>query len=530
VLSVAAILGAASAGWLLAGGAAAGSSWSGPAPSGTMIGNAGGMSVRIETTPPDVTVRIDGMAAGRTPLELPLAPGEHALELRGPALLDTDLTLTVPLAGSAVHINMWRRQPDVVRLRPAYPGAILTDLRILADGQLALLTEAGSNGAPERRGRELRLLNPASGRASPIRVTDPAAVPTTLALAPDGVTLAYATAGSVRSSAGAPGPTPASATGAPGDAVWIAPTDPGTAAARQVYELPAPGPGSSAPPEQIIDLIWLADGQRLLVIARQPGPPARSRLVLLTIAGLSAHGNALSDELALLPTDIVPGSVAVAPGGQWATLLARAAVATGGTDRLALCVIELQAAGQLRDLADAGGSPSPTNASTVAWAPPSPSSTSHQLVFVGPAPPVSTGRTPLDAFGLLGSLRPAAPPRALFVTDLSATDLGAAQPRRLGTSTGTIGPIWPAAGVLYGFARQGDGGLALRSIDRATGDVRDGGVRLPPGTGQGSELAVQWDAPHGRPVVLAREGTAGPLQAWLVSFVTPPATATPGTH
>ena len=39
---------------------------------------------------------------------------------------------------SALEAVLWRRQPELVRVRPALPGAALTDVRLLADGELVL--------------------------------------------------------------------------------------------------------------------------------------------------------------------------------------------------------------------------------------------------------------------------------------------------------------------------------------------------------------------------------------------------------
>src|SRR5260370_36535267 len=64
-------------------------------------------------------------------------------------------------------------------------------------------------------------------------------------------------------------------------------------------------------------------------------------------------------------------------------------------------------------------------------------------------------------------------------------------------------------GAVVGFARQDDGTLALRSIDPTSGAVRDLGVRLPPGTAQGTGLSARWDTRHGRALLLAQPSTGG---------------------
>jgi hypothetical protein len=113
------------------------------------------------------------------------------------------------------------------------------------------------------------------------------------------------------------------------------------------------------------------------------------------------------------------------------------------------------------------------------------------------------------------------------MADLKAARLDSGQPRSLGTAINTFGPVWRSESALYGLGRQDDSTLALRSIDPGSGAVRDLGVRLPAGTGQGSGLAVRWDTRYGRALLLSHPPTGatvgsdmpgGPLQAWLVSF------------
>jgi hypothetical protein len=153
-----------------------------------------------------------------------------------------------------------------------------------------------------------------------------------------------------------------------------------------------------------------------------------------------------------------------------------------------------------------------------------------RLLFVGPAPATSSSSGG-DLFGISGvfnALRPAAPPSGLFIIDLEKTSgFADSQPHRLGTAVNNFGTVWRSDTTLYGFARQGDGTLALHSIDPASGVVQDLGVRLPAGLAQGmSSLSARWDTRHGNALLLERAATggtfelgAGPLQAWLVSFV-----------
>jgi hypothetical protein len=109
--------------------------------------------------------------------------------------------------------------------------------------------------------------------------------------------------------------------------------------------------------------------------------------------------------------------------------------------------------------------------------------------------------------------------------------LADAQPRRLGTAINNFGLVWRFPKTLFGFARQDDRALALHTIDPTSGAVHDLGVRLPADTARGTTgLSVRWDARHGSALLLAHApdggssaagAGGGPLQAWLVSFISP---------
>ena len=233
----------------------------------------------------------------------------------------------------------------------------------------------------------------------------------------------------------------------------------------------------------------------------------------------------------LLPAEIVPGSAVPDPSGRWLALAAHAASAPGGHDVLNLCILELQSGGVFRDLADLGTTATPLSAAPFAW-PPATDSTPDRIVFVGPAPTAASGGGGL--FGIFSALRPSATPSGLFMADLEASKLDDAQPRRLGTAINTFGPVWRSENTLFGFARQDDSTLAVRTIDPISGAVHDLGVRLPAGAAQGAGVAARWDARHGNALLLSRPSgggtigataSGGPLQAWLVSFVSPSPTA-----
>jgi len=143
---------AAVAGWLLAGGSLPPvQTLSGQLEPAAVGSSAGGAPVHLDSTPSGAAVRVDGTSRGKTPLDTWLSPGQHALSLQHPDTLDDDQTLAVAETGARVEVALWRRRPEVVPVRPVYPGASLVDARFLNGGQVALLVglpaQAGAPGA-----------------------------------------------------------------------------------------------------------------------------------------------------------------------------------------------------------------------------------------------------------------------------------------------------------------------------------------------------------------------------------------------
>jgi hypothetical protein len=183
----------AGAAWILAGGNQVGlpaplSDWLPPTtPIDTGVG--GIAPVQVASTPSGAEVRIDGIRRGQTPASLALSPGTHELRLRHPNAIGAVRSIDVPAAGTDVAVSLWRRQPDILPLRPVYPGANLVDARFVADGTVALSISlpGGSSAAQPQSARELWQLDPVTGGLARLTVTDPAAVRAPLvALAPDG--------------------------------------------------------------------------------------------------------------------------------------------------------------------------------------------------------------------------------------------------------------------------------------------------------------------------------------------------------
>ena len=133
---------AAVAAWILAGGNQVGlpaplSDWL-PPTTPIDAGVEGSAPVHVESTPSGAEVRIDGIRRGQTPASLGLSPGSHVLTLRHPNAIGAVRSIDVPAEGTDLTVSLWRRQPDILPLRPVYPGANLVDARFLADGTVAL--------------------------------------------------------------------------------------------------------------------------------------------------------------------------------------------------------------------------------------------------------------------------------------------------------------------------------------------------------------------------------------------------------
>ena len=538
VLPALCAIGTASAvGWMLAGGNLPSSEILFGQSQPTAVESSSGTPVHIDSSPTGAQVHVDGANSGKSPLDVRLSPGQHTLSLQQPEALDDERTIQVAETGANVDIGLWRRRPDVVAVRPVYPGASLLDARFLNNGQVALLV-----GLPLRTGaasvsRELWRLDPATGQSARFGISGVNTSATTMVLAPDGDQVAYVTPGSSRAVTATGWPTGGSAPMATPQAsqpesVWVAALDGGGQPPRRIFELPPVGrPATSADPEHVIDLVWTPDRSWLVAITRQTGPPARARVFLLNVAApADADSQTANDELVLLPAEVLPGSLAPDPSGRWLGLVTHAAVAPGGNNLLNLCILQLQPGGIFRDVADLGSAATAPTAAPIAWPPAA--DVPDRLVFVGPAPAAASSGGGL--FAIFSALRPSAPPSGLFMANLEASGLQDAQPRRLGPAINTFGPVWRSESALLGFARQDDGTLALRSIDPTSGAVRDLGVRLPTGTAQGVGVSARWDTRHGYALLLAHpsaSGTSGasvgggPLQAWLVSFVAPSSTA-----
>ncbi len=260
---------AAAAGWLLAGG---------PVPSIRMLFGqvepaaaesvAGGAPVHLDSTPSGAVVRIDGTSRGQTPLDTRLSPGQHTLNLDQPDSLAEQQTVDVADGGASVHIDLWQRRPQVVPLRPVYPGASLRDVAFLNDGQLLLSVATPTQAASSTAATELWRMDPATGQLGRLGVPGLQIAPSMMAVAPDDDQVAYVVPGSSAATTASGWSTtsnkPSSgATLQPSqpESIWVAPLE-ASQSPRHVYDLPSMAAPSLRPgsPEHIVELVWTPDG------------------------------------------------------------------------------------------------------------------------------------------------------------------------------------------------------------------------------------------------------------------------------
>lgn len=162
--------------------------------------------------------------------------------MRHPGAADALYAVT-PHAGVTITLqaDLWRRSPQLERLRPALPGASIQHADFLADGRLVLILSL-----PPGDERQAWLV--ADG--GQMEHVGPPTVQGSLAVAPDGQRVAYMARGDTSRA------TPVL------DEVWIAPAH-GERGDRR-YRLP-----QADTSETLIDLAWSRDGQGLLLVGRQ---------------------------------------------------------------------------------------------------------------------------------------------------------------------------------------------------------------------------------------------------------------------
>ena len=247
--------------------------------------------VQIESQPPGATVEVDGRKRGVTPFHVTLPAGNYRVTLTQDSYLDTTIPITVTQAHTTtLSAALWRRTPQVQRLRPTFPGASITDASILADGRVALALTL-----PPGDERQLWL---ADGRGNSQRAGPPTASGA-LAVSPNGATVVYL-ARAKEEKFGQ-------------DRLDQVRITRGSSAGDVHYSLPSTGA------ETLVDLSFTRDGRRVLLVSRETGASmaARTHLRRLDVASGDVA------ELVTLPSEVVPGSYAWAPIGDWVALLTR---------------------------------------------------------------------------------------------------------------------------------------------------------------------------------------------------------------
>ncbi len=427
------------------------------------VGGGAAVPLQLASQPPGASIWLDGRERGRTPLDVLVDPGVHSVVLKTPDTLDSQYAVQVGAEGAVLDALLWRRQPTLRRLRPTLPGAVLSDVRLLSSGELAL-----SITLPVGRQVQAWRLDPRSGALRPV-LTD--ATGTRVAVAPDGQRVAF-----VGYELG-PAPFGGDPTGygsVQASIVWVVSATPWAAGAGWRAPL---GPG-----EQLVDVSWSPASDRLLVVTTQAlGGATRSRMWFVEPDELQAR------EILSLPSEVVPGSDVWSPDEQRVLFLARAGALN------ALCLLELQ--GDFRYVADLDPTPvSPLAYPRATW-----SADSQRLLFVAPHQ-----HPPGGGSGWLQS----DPRHALYLADVADPT-----PALIG-DTDVDQAVWREDGQLMGLGRAGnDGSLDLRLLG-ASGSSQHL-LELPLKPGSSLPYAAVWETARAR-LLVANRTSSGDIDFWLV--------------
>ncbi len=420
----------------------------------------------VTSEPGGASVLVDGRQRGVTPVELAITSGTHAVVLKGPGVLDRQYSIDLGPAGAAINSVLWRRQPVVTHLRPALPGAALTDVRFLEDDRVGL-----SIALPPGQQVQAWRLDPSTGalEAASDRVDG-----SRLVFSPDGNRLAYlgSEAGPAFSASGAY-PTGA----ADLSVVWMM----GLSGAVDSSPLRGWRPPLE-PGEQLVDLAWSPLADRLLVISGQSvgGGARASRLWLLDPASLTAQA------LLNIPSDVVTGTLSWSPDSQHAAFVAHSAQVN------ALCLLGVD--GTFRYLADLDLSDAPLPYDPgLTW-----SADGQRMLFV--APHQHMPGVPFDW------LQPDTQ-HAVYQATLD-------QPMPVSlTDTPAEQVTWRDDGQVLALVRAGvDSPLTLRLLDGSAGS---GQQLLDLPLKAGALFAATWDLAHANLVIASRNASSRP-DFWLV--------------
>jgi hypothetical protein len=429
------------------------------------VGKGVSSALQVASQPPGAGVWLDGHERGSTPLEVLVEPGTHSVVLKSADAVDGQYAVQVGAAGGALDAVLWRRQPTLRRLRATLPGAVLTDVRLLSGGEVAL-----SIALPARRQVQAWRLEPRSGE---VRSVLTEATGKRLSVAPDGQRVAVV--------GYEVGPAPAGADltsfgSEPTSVVWLASAAPS-----------APLVGWRAPlepAEQLVDVSWSPTADRLLAVTTQvlPGGAMRSRMWFVEADPWRAH------EAVSLPSEVVPGSELWSPDGQRVAFMARAGALN------ALCLLGLQS--DFRYVADFD----PTPVAPLAYPPAAWSTDGQRLLFVAPhqnPPGTQSGWLRSD------------PRHALYLADVADPT-----PALLGDTDVDLA-VWREDGQLLGLGRAGhDGALNVRLLGGSNGSQQLLELPLKPGSG-GVRYAAVWDTARAR-LLVASPSSSGGVDFWLV--------------
>ena len=515
-------------GWFLAGGdplVAVVPDWLALDDSSALAGAGDRAWLGITSQPGGAAVFIDGHQKGKTPLCLAVSRTTHTLMLKHPEAVDDRRQVTVS-TDMDVSVSMWRRRPDAVQLRPAYPGANISDAVFLADGRLALSmalpVQASGPGAGALR--QAWIFDPAGGSLEPFNATGAIPRAAVVAVSPDGRRVAYLQPGQSETQRGGADPRLSE--------VWVGGAGTDEAAVR-VLALPArKNPAEPGSPhvevEGVHDVAWTPDSRHLLVTAQlvsvSGGYPAgpRSRLLLVDAPAGEQEPQPPPIELAILPARMVRGSYTWAPDGHWVAFLTQANGGPGSADFVALCAVDTSAGGAVsgfRYVADLARQSDPARllpVASVAWAP----IPDGRLVYTAATPKISVS----NPLGLPAS---SGGDPGLFLATPAGPALSAEEGRRLGIASGLFAPAWRATadrdgpGLLaLSRSEQGTKSLVVRGIDSVDGAAQNLGIELPLTVGGSGAVAARWDLAHGRVLIVAHPDgpSAGILKYWLVQL------------
>ena len=419
----------------------------------------------LSSQPMGAALSLDGHNRGATPQDVLVEPGRHTLQLTAPDALPGRYVIDVGGEGAAFHAQLWRRQPGVIRLRPALPGATLADVRPLDDGELGLTVALPASGQ-----LQAWRMDPSTGAlaASARSVTG-----RRMAFAGDGSHLAY-----LGTEIGPPVPQPAGAwsSNPPSSVVWMLSPDTGGLAS---WHAPI------EPPEELTDVSWSPRADRLLVVSNQR---LQAGATVSRVWFVDADGEHAEPVLSI-PSDLVAGSEAWSPDGQWVAFVAHAAQVN------ALCLLGLD--GTFRYVADLDISATPPlGYPALAW-----SQTSRSVLFVAPH------QHPLGiSLGWLQS----DPSHTLYTASVDQ-----AAPVALGDTDLELA-TWREDGLILGLSRTAaDAPINIRLVENGGGGSGGGQQLLQLPLKPAAAYAAIWDLSRARILLASRNQESG-LDYWLV--------------